>query len=264
MNQLSWPATVLLGILLGMALVAADRPADERTAAEEAGPGRAPGQGAGDAGDADDAEQTNPDTGAAGADANSNYALTLTFDDGPHPTYTPEVLALLEQHDAVAVFCVVGERVREHPELVRQIVEDGHALCNHTYTHDEQLSDRSRATIEQEICDTTDAIESALGHEADVRYFRQPNMYVQPEIMPVLDSLGLEPLDWDIDPRDWSRPGSESIVQGVLSEVRPGAVVLLHDGGGDRSQTVAALEQILDGLDTAGYRYALPDTDQAA
>lgn len=255
MNQLSWPTTILLGILLGLAAVAADRSVDPpQASAPDPKTSQPPApSGGGGGGDV----ETNPDTGGVPVSADE-YVLTLTFDDGPNPTYTPQVLDLLDSHDATAVFCVIGKRVREHPEVVRQIVDAGHALCIHTYTHDEQLSERNRDEIDKEISDTIDAIEAAVGDQTDVRFFRQPNTHVQPQVRPAIDEFRLEPLDWTIDPRDWSRPGSMSIVQDVLNQIRPGAVVLLHDGGGDRSQTVTALEQILDGLDAAGYRHVLP------
>jgi peptidoglycan/xylan/chitin deacetylase (PgdA/CDA1 family) len=186
------------------------------------------------------------------------YTLTLTFDDGPNPTYTPQVLALLHKHDATAVFCVVGQSVHDYPQLVQRTVAAGHTLCNHTYAHDGQFSKRTKQDMVRDISRTKEEIDSAVGGRATVPYFRQPNTYVQPSVMPVLESLDLRPLDWTIDPRDWSRPGADAIVQSVLGQLRPGAVVLLHDGGGDRSQTVAALEQILDGIDAAGYRYVMP------
>lgn len=265
MNNLSWPATVLLGIMLGLIAVAAERSGpgeEEATAAPSASATASPtaeadsGSDAGDAGsgsDDSDGEQ-NPDTGG---DPQA-YTVVLTFDDGPHPVYTPQVLALLEEHDATAVFCMVGRAVRENPEIVRQVVDAGHALCNHTDTHDEKLSDRSREEIERQITETDEALDAAVGSDADVRWFRQPGTPVQPPVEAVLAGHDLEPLDWTVDPRDWSRPGTVPIVQQTLGTLEPGSVILLHDGGGDRSQTVAALDQILTGLDAAGYRYVLP------
>ncbi|SDU72588.1 polysaccharide deacetylase family protein [Jiangella alkaliphila] len=280
MNNLSWPATILIGILLGLIAVAAgngETRGDDPTASPSESPSASPGAGGGsgsddsgggsgsggdsgsgsgsgdsDGGDSDG--ETNPDTGGDAED----YTVTLTFDDGPHPVYTPQVLDLLEKHDAIAVFCMVGQRVREHPEVVRQVVDAGHALCNHTDTHDEQLSARTREQIEQQIDETDEALDDAVGGDTEVRWFRQPGTYVEPQLAPILDERDLEPLDWTLDPRDWSRPGATSIVQDVLGHVEPGSVILLHDGGGDRSQTVAALDQILTGLDAAGYRYVLP------
>jgi peptidoglycan-N-acetylglucosamine deacetylase len=284
-KNMSWPATILIGILIGLIAVAANGeddtpsagPSDDVTASpgpdsgegtggdsgDEGGSGDSdsgsgsddePGDGSGDgSGDGGDGEQ-NPDTGGDSAE----YTVTLTFDDGPHPVYTPQILGTLARHDATAVFCMVGQRVREHPEVVRQVVEAGHALCNHTDTHDEKLSERSRDEIERQITETGEALDDAVGGDAEVRWFRQPNTSVQPQVEAVLGDFDLEPLDWTVDPRDWSRPGAVPIVQATLGEIEPGSIILLHDGGGDRSQTVTALEHILTGLDAAGYRYVLP------
>ncbi|WP_053202114.1 polysaccharide deacetylase family protein [Jiangella muralis] len=254
MNNLSWPATIILGIVLGLIAGAAENAGvgqNEPSASASESPSATPdsGSGGGSGGG-----ETNPDTGGS-TEANT---VTLTFDDGPHPVYTQQVLKLLEEHDAIAVFCMVGQRAREHPEVVRQVVDAGHALCNHTDSHDEQLSGRTREQIERQIGETDEALDAAVGGDTEVRWFRQPGTYVQPQVRAVLDDDELEPLDWTVDPRDWSRPGSASIVQDVLGQVEPGSVILLHDGGGDRSQTVAALDQILTGLDAAGYRYVLP------
>lgn len=277
---MSMPTAILIGILLGLAAVAANGKDEEPSSPSErgnetssetgdgggAGGGSGgSGGGSGSAGDSggsgdstgDDGEQGHPDTGSAGVPADG-YALTLTFDDGPHPKHTQQVLELLEAHDAKAVFCVVGQRVREHPELVRKVLDAGHALCNHTETHDSKLSQRARDEIEDELSDTEAAIDAAAGEDVDVPYFRQPSMHIQPQVLPIAKDLGYEPLNWTVDPRDWSEPGTTTIVRRVLNQVRPGAVVLLHDGGGDRSQTVAALKQILTGLDAAGYRYVMP------
>ncbi|WP_162605398.1 polysaccharide deacetylase family protein [Jiangella ureilytica] len=282
MNNLSWPATILIGLFIGLIAVAAERSGedgDDPTASPSstASPGDGSGDGSGGSGSDDDGGGSGSGSGAGSGDSSgdgsgdssgdgapdtggdpADYTVTLTFDDGPHPVYTPQILDLLEKHEATAVFCMVGERVREHPEVVRQVVDAGHALCNHTFTHDEQLSERTREQIVREIGDTDEAFDDALGEEAEVRWFRQPNTYVQPPVESVLDDVGLEPLDWTVDPRDWSRPGVVPIVQQTLGRLEPGAIILLHDGGGDRSQTVTALEQVLTGLDAAGYQYVLP------
>ncbi|NEE01346.1 polysaccharide deacetylase family protein [Phytoactinopolyspora halotolerans] len=203
-----------------------------------------------------------PDTGGAEvpelpAGPGGSSPVTLTFDDGPHPTYTPQILDMLAAHEAKAVFCVVGEQVRRHPELVRRVVDEGHALCNHSYSHDAELKTRSVETIEQEISDTAAAIAEAAP-DADVAFFRQPAMYVTPEVAPVVEDAGLTVLDWTLDTRDWKRPDASTIVADILDQVQPGDVILLHDGGGDRSNTVKALAQVLIALRAAGYEPVLP------
>ncbi|WP_162448755.1 polysaccharide deacetylase family protein [Phytoactinopolyspora mesophila] len=184
-------------------------------------------------------------------------SVALTFDDGPHPTYTPQVLDLLAEHEVRAVFCVVGVQVRQHPELVRRIVDDGHTLCNHTENHDSELAKRSPEKIDEEIAATAGAIAEAAG-DAPVRFFRQPARYVAPEVAPIAEEHGLTLLDWTVDSQDWKRPGASEIVARVADGLQPGAVVLLHDGGGDRSQTVTALDEILVLIEESGYRATVP------
>lgn len=246
--NISWPTAILLGMVIGMIAAAVARSEDRA------------------------ADDSVPDTGAASAPATAPSApgtgtpsptgpqektVTLTFDDGPHPTHTAQVLRLLDEHEVRAVFCVVGEQVREHPEVVRDVVEHGHQLCNHTDTHDPELATRSEERIEDEIEATADAIEDAVP-EADVRFFRQPAIHVTANVADVSDDFDYVPLNWTIDPRDWSRPGTDAIVADVLGELEPGAVVLLHDGGGDRAGTIEALGTLLDAFDTMGYRVVLP------
>lgn len=226
----------------------------------------ASGDGRGDAdgsGEASGSTADFPDTGGADVPElpglqEGEAVVTLTFDDGPHPTYTPQVLDMLAAREATAVFCVVGENARKHPELVRRIVDEGHVLCNHSYSHDTELDDRPAETVEKEVVDTADAIARAAPG-VDVRFFRQPARYVTPEVATVAAAQGLAPLDWTVDPRDWKEPKASTITRRVLSEVHPGAVVLLHDGGGDRSETVKALAQLLLALEAAGYEMVVPE-----
>lgn len=235
-----------------------DRGAGSGGGAERGSNGTGSASGA-DAGSTDTAPA---DTGATGAldwpspppsPPADQRGIVLTFDDGPHPTHTPQVLDLLEAHDATAVFCLVGEQARRHPGLVRRIVNEGHILCNHTWSHDHELGSRTHAVIDAEVSDTLAALNDAVPG-ADVVYLRQPGTFVTPNVSAVAREYGLEPLNWTVDPRDWSRPGPAVIASRVLAGAEPGAVVLLHDGGGDRAQTVQALSHILDALDAAGYQ----------
>ncbi|NED97626.1 polysaccharide deacetylase family protein [Phytoactinopolyspora alkaliphila] len=203
-----------------------------------------------------------PDTGGASVPdlpvaSDGTASVTLTFDDGPHPVHTPQILDMLAAHDTTAVFCVVGEKVDERPELVRRIVAEGHTLCNHSYHHDVDLSQKPSDMIEKDLEDTLVAIEKAAPG-APVHFFRQPGMFVTAEVAPVADKYGLEILDWTVDPRDWKRPEARTIVERVTDQVHPGAVILLHDGGGDRTETVKALAQILVVLEAAGYQAVVP------
>jgi peptidoglycan/xylan/chitin deacetylase (PgdA/CDA1 family) len=173
--------------------------------------------------------------------------LALTFDDGPDPRWTPTVLDLLRRHRAKATFCVVGQHVASHPDLVRRIADEGHALCDHTWTHDEALASRPTATVRAELRRTYDAIVAATGGRAPV-YFRAPAGRWSPRVVAEAQRLGLKPLGWSLDPADWREPRPAAITRQILHGATSGAIVLLHDGYGHRAATVAALEPILSAL----------------
>ena len=183
-------------------------------------------------------------------------SIALTFDDGPDPRWTPAVLDLLRRHRATATFCLVGRHVAEHPELVRRIAEEGHALCNHTWTHDVSRL-RTRSAVREELVRTSEAIVGASGGLRP-RYFRAPQGDWAPAAVAEADRLGLRLLGWSVDPLDWRRPPAAEIARRVLAGAGPGAVVLLHDGYGKRAATVTALETILPALDARRLRYATP------
>lgn len=183
-------------------------------------------------------------------------SVALTFDDGPDPRWTPQILDLLRTHHVRATFCLIGRQAKAHPELVRRIVAEGHALCNHTWDHDERLPKASTAHVVQEIQDGYNAIVAASGGVRPV-YFRAPGGAWSPVVLAKARERGMRPLAWSIDPRDWTRPGTARIVQGVLA-ARPGNIILCHDGGGNRSETVAATAQVLPALRHRGLTFVLP------
>ena len=184
--------------------------------------------------------------------------VALTFDDGPDPEQTPQVLDLLAEHGAVATFCMVGAQARRHPDLVREVVDAGMRLCNHTVHHDERLATRPAAAIEKELLDAGAALRDAAGADVPIGYFRAPGGNWTEPLAKTAAQHGMRPLGWSVDPRDWSRPGVKKIVAAVEKNVRPGSVVLLHDGGGKRDQTVAALRTLLPWLTDQGYRFTYP------
>ena len=176
--------------------------------------------------------------------ATGSSRVALTFDDGPDPRWTPQVLALLAQYGVRATFCVVGENVEAHPDLVRSIVAEGHTLCNHSSKHDVNLGKRSPATIRADLLRTNDAI-LAAAPDARITYYRQPGGAWTPSVMSACADLGLTPLHWSVDPSDWKAPGPAAIEATIRTQMGPGAIVLMHDAGGDRSGTVTALQQLL-------------------
>lgn len=182
--------------------------------------------------------------------------VSLTFDDGPHPVHTPELLRVLRKHGVKAVFCLWGDHVKEHPEIVRSIVAHGHTLCNHSMHHDD-MSGWSAAEIRADLLETSAAIRKAAPW-APIPYFRAP-YGAWGDSPQVAAQLGMRPLGWRLAVEDWEPPGTDELVRRLEEGVTPGAVVLLHDAGGDRSQTVEAVDRIIPILRAQGYRFTLPE-----
>lgn len=191
---------------------------------------------------------TSPTAPAAG----SAGVVYLTFDDGPTPAWTPRVLELLARYQARATFFVLGRSAAAYPELVRQEFAAGHGVGNHTWSH-RRLTNLRGAQLAAEVTATSTAIQQVTG--APVRCLRPPFATVDAASAEQVRALGLRLMLWDIDTNDWLRPGTGAIAGRVLGRVRSGDVILMHDGGGNRSQTVAALEQVLATLAARGYRF---------
>lgn len=190
-----------------------------------------------------------------------SHTIALTFDDGPDPRWTPKVLEILQRHGAVATFCMVGRNAAGHEALVKQVVDAGMRLCDHSRTHDEQLPERDPARIADEVVGAQDTLSAAAGGTA-VQWFRAPGGNWSADIATLSAEHGMQPLSWNVDPRDWERPGTAAIVAAVQQQIRQqapdGPIVLLHDGGGPREQTVDALEQLIPWLAEQGYRFGFP------
>ncbi|MFE2725384.1 polysaccharide deacetylase family protein [Kitasatospora sp. NPDC059327] len=181
--------------------------------------------------------------------------VALTIDDGPDPRHTPTVLALLEQHGIRATFFLIGENAVEHPDLVREIAARGHHIANHTWTHPD-LRSLSDAKVRDELERTSELLNKLTGKPPT--WFRAPGGDWSNASLKVIADLGMRNMAWSVDPRDWARPGTSVITDRILKDVRPGSIVLNHDGGGDRSQTVAALKAYLPVLVDSGYKFTAP------
>ncbi|MFJ5116865.1 polysaccharide deacetylase family protein [Kitasatospora sp. NPDC088548] len=181
--------------------------------------------------------------------------VALTIDDGPHPRHTPAVLALLQQYGIRATFFLIGENAAENPGLVQETVARGHHIGNHTWTHPD-LRHLSEEKVRDELGRTSDLIHRITGKAPT--WFRAPGGDWAPVTLKVSAELGMRSMAWTVDPTDWAEPGADVITSRVLKGVRPGAIVLNHDGGGDRSQTVAALKAYLPALIDSGYSFTAP------
>ncbi|MFF5448764.1 polysaccharide deacetylase family protein [Streptomyces sp. NPDC012888] len=186
-------------------------------------------------------------------------SVAITIDDGPDPVWTPKVLDVLDRNHVKATFCMIGTNAQKYPDLVREVAARGHRLCNHSVGHDTSMDHKPVAYQEREILGGKEMIEKAVPG-VRVGYYRAPGGAFTPESRKIAAAHGMRPLGWTVDPKDWSRPGVPSIVEAVEHPlVRP--TVLFHDGGGDRSETVAALEQVLPWFAGQGYAFTFPTRD---
>ncbi|TMC21423.1 MAG: polysaccharide deacetylase family protein [Chloroflexi bacterium] len=178
--------------------------------------------------------------------------IALTFDDGPNPVSTPQILILLQRSGISATFYVIGAQAQAYPALVKQELQLGHMVGNHTWTHP-PLTSLSSNAVYNELQSTSQAIQAATGSSPIV--FRPPYGQYNSSVQGVAARLGLSTVLWSIDSKDWSKPGTSAIIESILSTTHNGSIILLHDGGGDRSQTVAALPTILTTLTQRGFQF---------
>jgi peptidoglycan/xylan/chitin deacetylase (PgdA/CDA1 family) len=180
--------------------------------------------------------------------------VALTFDDGPW-YQTPQFVNVLEQKHVVATFFQVGEHISTYGQrgaLERRMLQDGDMIGDHTWSHANVSSDGPFAA--SQIRGTAAAIRGATNGFSPC-LFRAPYGAVSSALISEARGMGFTTIQWDVDPRDWARPGTGAIYGTVVGNVRPGSIVLQHDGGGDRSQTLAALPQEIDTLKRAGYHF---------
>jgi peptidoglycan-N-acetylglucosamine deacetylase len=181
--------------------------------------------------------------------------IALTIDDGPSPVYTPQILQLLDKYQVTATFSMIGLQVDAHPGMAREVAAAGHLIANHTWSHLD-LAVLPPVTIADQINRASDAIHTVTGRVPTL--FRAPYGAWSPAVLQHCAQTGMTPLDWSVDPRDWSRPGVASIVGNIMRNTKTGSIILEHDGGGNRSQTVAALKIVLPRLLAAGYQFTTP------
>jgi peptidoglycan-N-acetylglucosamine deacetylase len=187
-----------------------------------------------------------------------NRRIYLTFDDGPNERATPAILDTLAGSRVPAAFFMVGDHVRRFPRLACQVVKDGHMVGNHTYNH-VKLHFAGPKKIRSQLQKTHATIESITGVAA--RSFRAPHGYRSPFLISIIVDMSYTVFGWTFGVFDTAKPGVEEIRRRVRKRLRPGAIVLLHDGDGydpegDRMQTAAALPGIIEDARSAGYEFA--------
>ncbi len=182
--------------------------------------------------------------------ARTKHVVALTFDDGPS-TYTPQVLSILERERVHATFFEIGQQVAGFAAYSRRILADGDVIGDHTWNHADVS--RGGAFASGEITSAAGAIRKATGFRPCL--FRAPYGAVSSSLTGLARGLGFTTIEWDVDPQDWARPGTGAIYSRIVGNVRNGSMVLMHDGGGPRNETVAALPDIIHTLKARGYSF---------
>ena len=186
-------------------------------------------------------------------DSAGPMAIALTLDDGPHPIYTPQVLEVLAQHGVKATFNMIGRQVGANLSLVREVSAEGHTVTNHTWDHAD-LTHYTYSRVCSEIDRCNDALANANQHPT---IFRAPYGNWSTAVFEACAARDLRPVGWSVDPRDWdtAHVDTQQIVQNVLRHTRPHSIILEHDGGGTRANTVAALKIFIPALLEKGYHF---------
>lgn len=174
--------------------------------------------------------------------------VALTFDDGPDPLYTGSLLDVLKEKNVKATFFVLGENVEKNPVLFKRISVEGHEIGNHGYSHSYTTSQFIREL------DRTDEVIYQIIHQ-HTTFYRPPGGIISKSLVEGVNDKGYILTLWSIDSNDWRNPGPTRIVRNVVKSSFPGAIILLHDGGEKREQTIKALSSIIDQLEQQGYRF---------
>jgi peptidoglycan-N-acetylglucosamine deacetylase len=180
--------------------------------------------------------------------------VALTFDDGPDPVYTPQILDALAKYKAKATFFVIGAEAERYPQIIQRQTKEGHELANHTYHHN--FRDHfNPEKLKDELDKTSKVIQDLTGQSPSL--YRPHSGYYNEKIVNTAINNGYRVIlwSWHQDTKDWKRPGVGKITNNVVSDSKPGDIVIFHDAGGDRTQTIKAVENILEILDKKGYKF---------
>jgi len=194
--------------------------------------------------------------GKATAAPDRSMVVELTFDDGPSPIWTPQILDILHQEGVHATFSLIGYAVVRYGGLARQELATGQAICDHTAHHNEHLDRAPPDVVAMEIDLGADLIKNATGR--DPVCYRPPADVLSPAIVATAHQRHLRILSYSLDPSDYRRVPAPVLLERILARVKPGSIIVLHDGGGDRSQTVAMLKPLIDRLKGQGYHFTTP------
>lgn len=182
--------------------------------------------------------------------------VALTFDDGPDPRYTPQVLDILKEYDVKATFFMVGQNIEENLELALRVKDEGHQIANHTYTH-RSLTKIPLSEVKTELEKCQEVLHSYL--EVETSLVRPPRRHYNEEILQVIDDMNLQVALWSINLESKHAPTPEKMVKRVVKNLKPGTIILAHDGDVDRTLTVQALPDLIEKIKSKGYKFVTLD-----
>jgi len=186
----------------------------------------------------------------------SEKKIALTFDDGPDPRFTPEILDVLNQYQVPATFFLLGARAEANPDLTLRIANEGHVIGNHTFWHPDLVEEGEVDVLVREVERTESALESLINYRTTL--FRPPYGFLYEELVEELDRLDYSVIGWSVDAFDWQEISPQEIIDNVQSMIHPGAIILMHDGTdaeGDQTETIEALRQLIPELQEQGYEF---------
>jgi peptidoglycan/xylan/chitin deacetylase (PgdA/CDA1 family) len=193
--------------------------------------------------------------------------LALTYDDGPNDPYTLRLLEVLAKHNVKATFFLIGCYVQQRPDIVREVVNAGHIIGNHTFSHPNLIFGSARQTRKQ-LQECQQAITQVIGQHSPL--FRPPFGGRRPGTLGIARSLGLVPVMWNVSGEDWKSYSADEIKQRIRRQIRGGDVILMHDGshtgmGADRSRTIIATDRLIAETKSEGFEFAtIPEMMKAS
>jgi len=183
---------------------------------------------------------------------NEEMKIALTFDDGPHPKQTQEILNILKKYDVKATFFVVGQNTQYYPDVLRRVISDGHEIGNHTFTHP-NINKSNAKTIEKELKNNHINILENYGY--DIKLLRPPGGVLNKNISIIAEKLGYKIILWDIDTKDWAHKSVNAITENVIKNTKSGSIILFHDYIANGTPTPEALDVLIPLLQKSGYTF---------
>ncbi|MBU8906023.1 polysaccharide deacetylase family protein [Desertibacillus haloalkaliphilus] len=200
-------------------------------------------------------QQRYPETVVLQGPATDNR-IAITFDDGPDPRFTPQVLDVLSEYGVPATFFVMGARAESYPQIVTRMINEGHIVGNHSFWHPNFVVEEDVETLRREVTRTEETLENIINYRT--RLFRAPYGFLYNELVEELAAMDYSVIGWSVDSLDWREFPPEDIAHNVISNIHPGAIVLMHDGGewdDDRTNTIESLHQIIPTLQEQGFEF---------